>query len=127
MKLLALTPALPLISLPKVPKADEFKEVQLLYSHVAGGVYYDMANELEDIENGEVLILKREPSNRYDRRAIEIYRQNGAKLGYVKRIRNTTLANLMDAGVALTAKVAPIEEDPSIFDLPYIVEMKVKE
>ena len=46
----------------------------------------------------DLLLLRREPDNRHDERAILILDETGRKLGYVPRAKNEVLSRLMDAG-----------------------------
>ena len=47
------------------------------------------------MKTGQELKLKREPQNPYDEKAIEIYWKT-EKLGYIPRVDNEVIANLMD-------------------------------
>ena len=58
-----------------------------------------------DIQQGTVLVLKREPANPHDALAIMILTEKGHHLGYVPRAKNEALARLMDAGKLLFGKV----------------------
>ena len=62
---------------------------------------------------GDVLELRREPQNPYDKRAIEIWAlvdDATLKLGYIARIENEALAALMDEGVPVVGHVLATEE-----------------
>ena len=74
-------------------------------AYVAGLPYYDVARVFESLTDEEVLLLRREPDNVHDRRAIEILTANGVKLGYVARRQNESVAALMDGGARLRALV----------------------
>src|SRR3546814_1545737 len=52
------------------------------------------------------VVLRREPDNPHDRRAIEVLDARGAKLGYVARIDNSAVARMMDAGERFEARIA---------------------
>lgn len=58
------------------------------------------------------LQLNREPHNQYDKNAVEIW-TGDAKLGYVPRSGNKTIAKLMDEGKEVQALV--LEFEPSAF------------
>ena len=58
------------------------------------------------------LQLNREPHNRFDKNAVEIW-TGDAKLGYVPRSANRTVASLMDKGTKVEAIV--LELCPSEF------------
>ena len=50
------------------------------------------------------LSLKREPQNSYDENAIEVY-WKGVKLGYIPRVDNEIIANLMDQKKEVKASI----------------------
>jgi hypothetical protein len=75
---------------------------------VAGIAYYDAAGVLPRLAIGDPLALRREPRNRYDSLAIEVFTRDGAKLGYVPRLHNPPLARLMDAGLGLDGGVVDV-------------------
>jgi hypothetical protein len=73
----------------------------LVRTHVNGTKHYDAPTCRDALAPGARLTLRREPSNPYDDRAIEVLTAAGQKLGYVPRVRNRVLAQLLDAGEAL--------------------------
>ena len=58
------------------------------------------------------LQLNREPHNRFDKNAVEIW-TGDAKLGYIPRSVNSTIADLMDKGTKVEATI--LELTPSAF------------
>lgn len=83
----------------------------LIRTYVAGWFYNLDADSLkEEFSPGQYLKLYREPSNKYDKRAILI-KDGSRKIGYVPRKHNLILANLMDAGKLLYAKVEEVAEE----------------
>ena len=89
-------------------------EILLLDSYVAGTAYIKDASIFDDLKEGNELILRREPDNRFDENAILVLDQQSRKLGYVPEKENTVFARLMDAGKYLIAKVTDIEKRGSI-------------
>ena len=81
------------------------REIFLLECHVAGTCF----RKLDDIESsllpGNILTFKREPDNRFDQLAIEIFDQEERSLGYVPKKKNEVLARLMDAGKLVFGKI----------------------
>ena len=92
-----------------VAKSSEKQKVRLGVEFIAGFQYYDGPDAEPLLEAGMPLQLNREPHNRYDRNAIEIW-SGDAKLGYVPRTGNKPIARLMDDGVKVEAKI--LELDP---------------
>lgn len=100
------------------------KEIFLLHCNVAGTSFL----ELEDIEEtlliNDILILKREPNNQYDKLAVLILDQNGNKLGYIPKEKNEVLARLMDAGKLIFVKLEAKEWQGSWLKLTIRVYMR---
>jgi len=76
----------------------EVRELMLLECHIAGTAYADVDDIEPTLLPDDLLLLRREPDNRYDALAILILNEAGQKLGYVPRAKNEVLARLMDAG-----------------------------
>ncbi|MCR5595539.1 MAG: HIRAN domain-containing protein [Lachnospiraceae bacterium] len=85
------------------------KEIHLFDSYIAGTTHLEDASVLDNIKEGESLLLRRE-DNRFDSNAILILNEQDKKLGYVPEKDNTVFARLMDAGKILKAKVNRIED-----------------
>ena len=64
---------------------------------------------MDDIESkltkNQLLMLKREPKNKNDDKAILILTEDGQKLGYVPKEKNEVLSNLMDVGKLLFGRL----------------------
>ena len=88
--------------------APQAGAITLLESHVAGTFYAGVEKLLPGLEVGDPLLLRREPANPYDALAILVLTRAGTKLGYVPRVDNRVLAALLDAGVALDARITAI-------------------
>ena len=64
-----------------------------------------------EIRVGDRLTLTREADNRHDRNAVRVD-WNGEKLGYVPRAENRAVAQALDAGESLEARVSVLRDDP---------------
>lgn len=95
-----------------VESADRQQKVRVLVTWIAGFEHYDGPEVSHQLESGMLLMLNREPHNLYDKRAVEVY-SGDAKLGYVPRRENKTIARLMDEGYDLMAEIT--ETDWSSF------------
>ena len=81
------------------------QEVELLNCHVAGTSFLDLDDIESKLTKNQVLMLKREPDNKNDAKAILILTEDGQKLGYVPKEKNEVLSNLMDAGKLLFGRL----------------------
>ncbi|MBA2920229.1 hypothetical protein GON01_00825 [Sphingomonas sp. MAH-20] len=111
-KLLGLLGAAPIAATAKPARAAR-PPVLLLKTRVNGECYYDAALAIGGLAVGDPVQLRREPTNRYDSRAIEVLDRKGRKLGYIARVDNSAAARLIDAGEALRATVARLDK-PSL-------------
>ena len=74
-------------------------------TYVAGTPYYRAQTIQHRLRTGDPLELRREPGNPHDPRAIEVLTAAGEKLGYVPRVRNRRLSELMDSGETVVARL----------------------
>ena len=77
---------------------------RLMVDFIAGFQHYDGPEAEPLLEVGMPLQLNREPHNRFDKNAVEIW-TGDAKLGYVPRSANRTIADLLDKGTKVEACV----------------------
>lgn len=98
----------------------------LMSTYIAGSDRYAAPVLIHHLREGAVLGLRREPENNYDSRAVSVWTADGQqKLGYVPRIHNQALANLMDAGLATEAWVTGIKGRPGRPDIALAVSVVV--
>lgn len=90
----------------------EKQKIRLSVNFIAGFQHYDGPEAESLLEIGMPLQLNRTPHNQYDKNAVEVW-TGDAKLGYVPRTDNKTVAKLMDHGTEVQALV--LELDPSAF------------
>lgn len=84
-----------------------------LYSgNIAGFGHATGPQLLSRLAIGDVLELAREPANPYDVRAVRIDWQ-GRKLGYVPRASNASIAERLDRGHALQARIVRVNREGS--------------
>jgi len=81
------------------------KEVFLMDCHVAGTTHLDLGQVEPGLILDGPLILKREPDNKYDQLAIQIFDEHGNRIGYVPQAKNEVIARLMDAGKLIFGKL----------------------
>jgi len=84
------------------------REILLARMHVAGTAYYDAETAVDRLRPGQRLAIRRQPNNRYDALAIEVFGPEAQKLGYLPRQCNEMPARLMDAGKRLSARTESV-------------------
>ena len=81
------------------------QEVELLNCNIAGTTFLNLKDIEPKLKKNQLLVLKREPKNKYDDKAILILTEDGQKLGYLPQERNEILSRLMDAGKLLFGRL----------------------
>ena len=81
------------------------KDILIQTSSIAGFQFYDGDHLWDQLSTGDMLQLIQEPDNHYDENAVEIYWRN-SKLGYLPRVENTTIAQMMNQEQEITAKIS---------------------
>lgn len=89
------------------PNPQRLVVVQL--SPVAGFQYHEGERVWPLLRPGDHLELRREPDNPHDERAVGV-RWNEEMLGYVPRLENTAVAQMLDRGEVLHARIVSLEE-----------------
>ena len=107
----ALGLALSIWLLAQSPASAESIKILVQSSPLAGSQYYSANRVWGEIRIGDRLSLARERDNRHDRNAVRV-EWNGQKLGYVPRAENRAVAQALDAGERLEARVAGLRDDP---------------
>ncbi|HPI38303.1 MAG TPA: HIRAN domain-containing protein [Ignavibacteriaceae bacterium] len=101
--------------IPQNAKGDVNKKRYFLTKfYVAGFYYYDGETVVNKLKVGDELLIVQEPTNPYDRRALEIFTTNNIKLGYVPRNENPIPSRLLRQNVTIIGtvdKINPDEED----------------
>ena len=85
------------------------RELLIQESPVAGFQYHAGETVWPRLSAGDPLRLLREPGNPFDRRAVAVY-WGDAKLGYVPRVANTAVSQMMDRGERITARVEHLRQ-----------------
>lgn len=99
--------AAPVVAMASV--ARQGRELNILQTRIAGFAHYKGHQCLPQMQVGQEITLRREPTNRHDLRAIEVYWQ-GNKIGYVPKMSNAALSQLMDQRERITARLTEIYE-----------------
>ena len=93
----------------------EEKTTALLKCYIAGYAYYRGEEVIDQLKPDLILDLKREPENPYDNKAIAIYFENH-KLGFIPRVNNKVIANIMDQKMPVFAKILKINPGNEVWD-----------
>lgn len=81
------------------------KEIFLIDTHVAGTTHRNLEGVEPNLKSGDLLCFKRDPGNKHDALAIQIFDEDGHDLGFVPKVKNEVLARLMDAGKLIFGKL----------------------
>ncbi len=81
-------------------------------SPLAGFSHYEAATNFDAIKVGDELTLTREPGNTYDVYAVRV-EWHGVKLGYLPRNENRAVADEIDKGGKIEARVARLRQHPN--------------
>lgn len=103
-----------------VPKPFS-EDIYVMSTDVAGTRYVDGIEQLmAELQEGDELLLVREPDNMYDQLAILVLDAKKRKLGYIPRRKNEVVARLMDAGKRFYAQVRKVESQGEVSNWKYI-------
>ena len=100
---------------PAFTGTEEEKTTTLLKCYIAGYAYYQGEKLIDQLKPDLKLDLKREPENPYDNKAIAIYFKNH-KLGFIPRVNNKVIANIMDQEINVFAKILNINPGNDVWD-----------
>lgn len=104
------------VSQPLVPSPQPQRpSIELQRSPVAGFQFHQGEQLWPLLTVGMPLKLVREADNRHDDRAVRV-EGFGLKLGYVPRIDNAAISQLLDRGEVLTAQVVALRESRDLWE-----------
>ena len=94
---------------------------------IAGVKYHQYKTILDDIVEGDSLMIVPEPENKFDPNAVALYYDNGSKqamLGYIPKILSSEISALIEIGKQLNCIVTQFNPTASPWD---IFEVEIKE
>lgn len=99
------------VSLPfaRAASAARPRTIVIQQSPLAGFQYHAGESLWDQMRDDDRLQLVREPRNPYDPKAVRVDWQ-GKKLGYVPRVENTAISQMLDRGECLTAQILTLRE-----------------
>jgi len=100
-----------LISLLLLATSVQAQTVKMLVqsSPLAGFQYHAATSVWNELKVGDALTLVREPDNPHDANAVRV-EWRGRMLGYLPRAENRAVADEMDRGTAVVARIAQLRE-----------------
>lgn len=105
----------------------QYHRIYLLQTFVRGFRFYKGLEVLDQMNEGDLLELVREPDNLHDERAIALH-FNKNKIGYVPREDNDMLSKLMDAAVIpLQAEITHLKKEARAWENVHIAVYVLKE
>ncbi|MEX1032781.1 MAG: HIRAN domain-containing protein [Cellvibrionaceae bacterium] len=112
--LMGLTASAPLAAVGKsaglqLPTANPVRRIHLQKSPIAGFQYYAGEDVWPQLAYRQPVQLIRDLDNRHDRRAVKVLWGNHM-LGYLPRKENTAVANLLDRGETLSARIIRLHD-----------------
>jgi hypothetical protein len=72
---------------------------------IAGGGYHSLGRVRDALTLGERLMLRAEPDNPHDANAVAVHHADGRMLGYIPRVANEPIAQLLADGARIDAEV----------------------
>ena len=105
-------------ALGQFPKSwvKQYQKIYLLQCFVAGFGFYHGPSLLQQIQEGDMLELVREPENEHDSCAIALH-FNGQKIGYIPQQENALFSKLMDGKlVELMAEVTHLKTEAATWE-----------
>lgn len=105
----------------KAEEKKEVREIRLTSKYIAGFQFYHGVDMEPQLRENDGLTLKREPENRHDCYAVEVYRGDD-KLGYLPREENRVVARMMDQKINVRGRITKIYPDSPLW---HRVKMKV--
>ncbi len=91
------------------------RRVIVQQSPVAGFQYYKGEKLFSRLRADTPLRLARDTGNKYDKNAVAVYFR-GNKLGFVPRVDNTAVAQMLDRGERLSARIVKLEQSQNPWD-----------
>ncbi|NOT14124.1 MAG: HIRAN protein [Methylotenera sp.] len=101
---------------------DQTRTKLLQISSIAGFQYYQGDKVWPQLVQGQQITLQREPTNTYDARAVAVYWEQ-QKLGFIPRLDNAAISQLLDRGEVLRANIYSLAESDNPWER---VEVEVR-
>lgn len=105
---------------------QQYHKLYLLQCFVRGFQYYEGPKMLDEMNEGSMLELVREPDNKYDECAIALY-CNNRKIGFIPAESNEVLSRLLDSQIVeLVAEITHIQKEAAAWENVHIAVSVLK-
>lgn len=91
------------------------RRVLIQQSAVAGFQFHEGEFVFARMKLGDRLNFRRDPNNRFDQRAVQVYWQD-TQLGFVPRRDNVAISQMLERGEPLTASITALRESENPWD-----------
>jgi hypothetical protein len=91
-------------------QAKEPRQIVIQSSPIAGFQHHQGEAVWSQLREGMPLELLRQPHNKYDRKAVAVLWQK-TQLGYLPRIENHAVCNMLDSGLPLQVRISRLREE----------------
>lgn len=100
------------------------KDISLMITNVAGMYYRNMDVIEGTLQENDIVLLKRESDNPYDKNAIQIATEKGYVIGYVPKQDNLILKQLLDSGKYLYGIIEDLDLDENYMQIDVVMSYK---
>ncbi|MGJ7029565.1 HIRAN domain-containing protein [Niabella hirudinis] len=105
----------------------QYHRIYLLQSFVRGFRFYEGMRLLDQMQEGDMLQMVREPENQFDTSAIALH-FNKHRIGYIPREDNELLSKLMDAEVLqMQAEITHLKKEAKAWENVHVAVYVLKE
>ena len=103
----------------KPGKERKQREIFLFDFYIAGFKYYEGLRLIGKLKVNQTLILVQEQTNKYDDQAIEIFTEDGFKLGYVPAESNIVPFNLFKNDITIKCYIKDIDVQADTWEMVF--------
>ena len=89
------------------------KRPKNIIDYITGWRYYDGESVFQRLKVGDILHLRRQPDNQYDRYAVEIFSSEGIKLGFVSRVYSKIVSSALAEKRVVVVTITELNPPPA--------------
>lgn len=95
---------------PPAKASSRMRRLIIQESPLAGFAHHEGEKVWRYLSVGDAVVLKRDASNPFDARAVAV-RYQGRMLGYLPKVENAAVAQMLDRGERLAANIVALKQD----------------